>query len=110
MGPRDVECTMEVEEEIAQITSTLARANDSWSWMAWIELVKEEKLYLGVNLPRCFAGRSRFLDLERLNPNVLKHPAFPIPRGADKFRSCRVISANLSSGFCEVLFQAWLKL
>lgn len=106
MGPRDVELTVKVEEEIAQITSTFARANDSWSRMAWIELVKEEELYLGVNLPRCFGGRSRFLDLERINPNVLKHPAFSVPRGADKLRSCRVISAKLSNGFCEVLFQA----
>jgi hypothetical protein len=82
MGPRDVKCTVEVEEEIAQITSTLARANNSWSWMAWIEFVKEEKLYLGVNFLRQSAGRNRFLNLERLNPNALKDPAFPVPRDA----------------------------
>ncbi len=50
MCSRDMEAAMEEEEEIAQIASTLARANKSQLLIAWIKLIKEEKLYLSVNL------------------------------------------------------------
>ena len=48
---RHAEAAVEGEEEIAQVASTLARANESRSLIAWMKLVKEEELYLSVNLP-----------------------------------------------------------
>jgi hydroxymethylglutaryl-CoA reductase len=48
---RDTEAAVEEEEEIAQVASTLARANESRSLIAWMKLIKEEELYLSVNLP-----------------------------------------------------------
>jgi 3-dehydroquinate dehydratase len=49
---RDIEAAVEEEEEIAQVASTLARANKSQSLIAWIKLIKKEELYLSINLPR----------------------------------------------------------
>jgi hypothetical protein len=48
---RYVEAAVEEEEEITQVASTLARANESRSLIAWMKLIKEEELYLSVNLP-----------------------------------------------------------
>jgi len=41
---------MEVEEEVAQITGTLTRANDSRSRTVWVKLIKEEDLDFSVDL------------------------------------------------------------
>ena len=46
-----MEAVVEEEEEIAQVASTLARVNESRPLIAWIKLIKEEELYLSVNLP-----------------------------------------------------------
>jgi hypothetical protein len=102
MGPRHVELALEVEKEIAQIASTLARANDSRSRIAWMKFVKEKELYLGVNFPGRSFERGRVLDLEGLHSDVMKYRAFPIPRGADKLRSSRVISTKLANCFRQV--------
>jgi hypothetical protein len=48
---RHVEAAVEEEEEIAQVASTLARANESRSLIARMKLIKEGELYLSVNLP-----------------------------------------------------------
>jgi hypothetical protein len=45
-----MEAAVEEEEEIAQVASTLARANESRLLIAWMKLIKEEELYLSVNL------------------------------------------------------------
>jgi len=47
---RYVEAAVEEEEEITQVISTLTRANESRSLIAWMKLIKEEELYLSVNL------------------------------------------------------------
>jgi hypothetical protein len=47
---RRVEAAVEEEEEVVQVVSTLTRANESRSLIAWMKLVKEEELYLSVNL------------------------------------------------------------
>lgn len=54
MCSRNVEASMEAEEEIAQIASALTRADHPWSWTIWIELIVEEKLDFGVNFLECF--------------------------------------------------------
>ena len=41
MGSRNVEASMDVEEEIAQITSALTRADNSRSWEIRMKLIKE---------------------------------------------------------------------
>jgi hypothetical protein len=46
----DIEAAVEEEEEITQVASTLTRANESRSLIAWMKLIKEEELYLSVNL------------------------------------------------------------
>ena len=49
MCSRNVEVSVEAEEEIAQITCALTRADDSWPWTIRIKLIIEEKLYFGVD-------------------------------------------------------------
>ena len=42
MGSRYIEAAMELEEEIIQIASTLARVDNSRLRPLWIKLIKEE--------------------------------------------------------------------
>lgn len=108
MGSRDVEAAMEVEEEIAQIASTLTRANDPRSWMIWVKFIKEEELYLGMNLPGCSSDRGRQWNLKGLYLDVVKYPAFPVSCSTDKLKGGRVISAKLADSLQQVCFEAWI--
>jgi hypothetical protein len=47
---RDIEAAVEEKEEIIQVVSTLAKANEPRSLIAWMKLIKEKELYLSVNL------------------------------------------------------------
>jgi hypothetical protein len=47
-----VKAAVKEEEEVAQVASTLARANKSRSLIARIKLIKEKEPYLSVNLLR----------------------------------------------------------
>ena len=47
---RDIEAAIKEEEEIAQVASTLAKANKSRLLIVKIKLIKEKELYLSVNL------------------------------------------------------------
>jgi hypothetical protein len=51
MCSRDIEAAVEEEEEIAQIASILTKANESRLLIVWMKLIKEEELYLSMNLP-----------------------------------------------------------
>jgi hypothetical protein len=108
MCSRNVEASMEVEGEIAQITSILTRADDSWSETFWTEFVIEKKLYFGVNLFEGFLDRGRRRNLKWLYLDVLKYPAILVSCSTDKFRSSRIIPGKLSNCFRQMLFQAWV--
>ena len=72
MCSRNGEAFMEAEEEIARMTSVLARADDSRPWTIWIELIVEEKLDSGVNFLECFQDTGGCGDLEWLYLDVLE--------------------------------------
>jgi hypothetical protein len=102
-----MEAAVEEEEEIAQVASTLARANESRSLIAWMKLIKEEELYLSVNLPGWFLERGGHLNLEGLHLNVLKYAARPVPCSTNKLEGSRVIAGQLANCFWQVLLQGW---
>ena len=70
MCSRHLEATVKLEEEVAQVTSTLTRAYNPRLWTIWAKLIKEKELYLGVSLR--VLNRGRYWDLKRLYLYVLK--------------------------------------
>ena len=78
--------------------------------MSWVELIKEEELYLRVDLQARLVERGGYLDLEGLYLYVMEHPALLISRSADKLKSSRVVSAELADCFWEVSLQGMVKL
>jgi hypothetical protein len=104
----NVEASMEVEEEIAQITSTLTRADDSWAETFRMEFVIEEELYFGVDLSEGFLDRGRRRNIKWLYLDVLKYPAVLVSCSTDKSRSSRIIPGKLSNRFRQMTFQAWV--
>ena len=87
VSARYIEATVEFEEEIAQVASTLTRADDSWSRDVWMKLVEEEELYFSVNLILCyFLAGGRHQNLNWLYLDVFENPACPIPGSTDELQ------------------------
>jgi hypothetical protein len=51
MSTRHEELAVDLDEKIAKVTGTLARADDSWSENSWMKFIKEQQLYFGMDLP-----------------------------------------------------------
>jgi hypothetical protein len=61
---------VELEEEVAQVTSTLTRAYNPRSWTIWVKLIKEKELHLCMNLR--VLNRGRHWDPKPLHLDILK--------------------------------------
>jgi hypothetical protein len=87
-----MEAAVEEKEEIIQVVSTLAKANEPRSLIAWMKLIKEKELYLSVNLLGWFLERGGHLNLKGLHLNVLKYAARPVPYSINKLEGNKVIA------------------
>lgn len=45
------ELVVDLDEKIAKVAGTLARADDSGSENSWMNFIKEQQLYFGMDLP-----------------------------------------------------------